>query len=68
MNAVDLRDQVGSYRVIVSYETELLEAFSLCILQQHNCFNCDAKIIADPVADPDSLAIKEQAVGRLGEL
>ena len=46
---MDLRDQVGSYRVIVSYETELLEAFSLCILQQHNCFNCDAKIIADPV-------------------
>ena len=29
LNAVDLRDQVGSYRVIVSYETELLEAFAL---------------------------------------
>ena len=48
LNAVDLRDQVGSYRVIVSYETELLEAFSLCILQQHNCFNCDAKILTRP--------------------
>ena len=39
---------MGSYRVIVSYETELLEAFSLCILQQHNCFNCDAKILTRP--------------------
>ena len=29
-----MRDQVGSYRVIVSYETPELEAFSLCILQQ----------------------------------
>ena len=43
-----LHHQVGSYRVIVSFETPLLEAFSLCILQQHNCFNCDAKIIDKP--------------------
>ena len=52
LNDVDLRDQVGSYRVIVSYETELLEAFSLCILQQHNCFNCDAKILDKPGGFP----------------
>ena len=37
--------QVGSYRIIVSYETPQLEAFSLCILQRHNCFNCDAKVL-----------------------
>ena len=38
LNACDMRDQVGSYRVIVSYETPQLEDFSLCILQQNNCF------------------------------
>mmetsp|Transcript_2200 Transcript_2200/g.7860 ORF Transcript_2200/g.7860 Transcript_2200/m.7860 type:complete len:544 (+) Transcript_2200:76-1707(+) len=48
LNAVDLRDQVGSYRVIVSNETPQLEDFSLCILQQNNCFNADAKILEQP--------------------
>ena len=48
LNAVDLRDQVGSYRVIVSNETPQLEEFTLCILQQNNCFNCDAPILARP--------------------
>ena len=48
LNACDMCDQVGSYRVIVSYETPQLEAFSLCILQQNNCFNCDAEIISTP--------------------
>ena len=33
LNEVDLRDQVGSYRVIVSNETPELEEFTLCILQ-----------------------------------
>jgi hypothetical protein len=46
------RSQVGSYRVIVSFETPLLEDFSLCILQQNNCFNCDAKIIELPKVRP----------------
>ena len=45
LNAVDLRDQVGSYRVIVSNETPQLEEFSLCILQQNNCFQSDAPIL-----------------------
>ena len=49
LNAVDLRDQVGSYRVIVSNETPELEDFSLCILQQNNCFGCDAPILETPV-------------------
>jgi len=48
LNAVDLRDQVGSYRVIVSNETPQLEEFTLCILQQNNCFNCDAPILDRP--------------------
>ena len=49
LNAVDLRDQVGSYRVIVSNETPELEEFTLCILQQNDCFNCDAPILQRPV-------------------
>jgi hypothetical protein len=48
LNAVDLRDQVGSYRVIVSNETPQLEDFTLCILQQNNCFNSDAPILDRP--------------------
>lgn len=48
LNACDMRDQVGSYRVIVSYETPQLEDFSLCILQQNNCFGCQAEIIEEP--------------------
>ena len=48
LNAVDLRDQVGSYRVIVSNETPQLEEFTLCILQQNNCFNCNSPILEKP--------------------
>ena len=40
--------QVGSYRVIVSNETPQLEEFSLCILQQNNCFQSDAPILSEP--------------------
>mmetsp|Transcript_2187 Transcript_2187/g.2875 ORF Transcript_2187/g.2875 Transcript_2187/m.2875 type:complete len:388 (+) Transcript_2187:374-1537(+) len=52
LTSVDLRDQVGSYRVIVSNETPQLEAFSLCILQQNNCFDCDAPILDRPIVEP----------------
>jgi len=48
LNSGDLRDQVGSYRVVVSYETPQLEDFTLCILQQNNCFNCSAPILTEP--------------------
>ena len=34
--------------MIVSYETPELEAFSLCLLQQKNCFGCDAAILENP--------------------
>eukprot|EP00850_Spirogloea_muscicola_P018166 SM000163S02334 [mRNA] locus=s163:300101:303983:- [translate_table: standard] len=41
-------DQVCSYRCIVSYESPLLEAFSLCILQKHNCLGLNAEIRMRP--------------------
>mmetsp|Transcript_19717 Transcript_19717/g.49603 ORF Transcript_19717/g.49603 Transcript_19717/m.49603 type:complete len:548 (-) Transcript_19717:212-1855(-) len=41
-------DQVCSYRCIVSYESPLLEAFSLCILQKHNCLGNSAPIPMRP--------------------
>lgn len=42
--------QVCSYRVIASYESPLLEAFSKCILQRHNCLGNSAEIpmVPDP--------------------
>merc|ERR1719486_971571 len=50
LNAVDMRDQVGSCRVVTSFETEELEAFSQCILQRNNCFGCAAEILPSPCA------------------
>ena len=41
-----------SYRCIVSYESPLLEAFSLCILQKHNCLRLDAEVRNRPVVQP----------------
>lgn len=38
MHGADVLD-----RCIVTYETEQFSAFSLCILQKHNCRNLDAK-------------------------
>jgi hypothetical protein len=54
LNAVDTRDQVLSYQTIVSYESELLRDFSLCILQQNNIFGCDATIPTIPKVTPIS--------------
>ena len=59
LNACDMRDQVGSYRVIVSYETPKLEDFSLCILQKNNCFGTtrptlDCVSAAQPVRPPSN--------------
>ena len=48
----DPRDQVASYRTIVSYESKLLEEFSLCIMTKHNIFQCDASIPQLPVVHP----------------
>ncbi|KAL0535870.1 hypothetical protein IC582_024797 [Cucumis melo] len=41
-------DQVCNYRCIASYESPNLEAFSLCVLQKHNCLDLDAKIPEKP--------------------
>uniref|UniRef100_A0A061SC93 Violaxanthin de-chloroplastic n=1 Tax=Tetraselmis sp. GSL018 TaxID=582737 RepID=A0A061SC93_9CHLO len=46
-----LNDQVCSYRCIVSHESPLLEAFSLCILQKHNCLGNSAEIPMRPKVD-----------------
>eukprot|EP00978_Attheya_sp_CCMP212_P006776 scaffold15757_cov54-Attheya_sp.AAC.3 len=52
LTKVDTRDQVLSYRTIVSYESDLLREFSFCILQKHNIFGCNAEIPALPVVQP----------------
>ncbi len=44
--------QVCSYRCIVSHESQLLEDFSLCILQRHNCLGKSAEIPALPDPPP----------------
>jgi len=54
LTEVDSRDQVMSYRTIVSYESELLQDFSFCILQKNNVFGCDAEIPALPRVTPMS--------------
>ena len=46
--------QVCSYRCIVSHESQLLEDFSLCVLQKHNCLGKSAEIPALP--DPPPMA------------
>lgn len=45
-------DQVCNYRCIASYESPYLEAFSLCVLQKHNCLQLDAKIPEKPYVAP----------------
>lgn len=52
LNEVDTRDQVASYRTIVSYESELLREFSFCILQKNNIFGCNAAIPTIPKVEP----------------
>ncbi|KAL7578721.1 hypothetical protein ACA910_015958 [Epithemia clementina (nom. ined.)] len=52
LTAVDTRDQVASYRTIVSYESDLLRDFSFCILQKNNIFECSASIPKLPEVTP----------------
>ena len=54
LDKIDTRDQVASYRTVVSYESELLRDFSLCILQKNNIFECSADIPKLPVVQPMS--------------
>ena len=44
--------QVCSYRVLASYESPLLENFSRCILQKHNCLRNAAEIPMTPAPEP----------------
>lgn len=52
LTAIDTRDQVASYRTIVSYESELLKDFTLCILQKNNIFGCSSTIPELPKVAP----------------
>lgn len=52
LTAIDTRDQVASYRTIVSYESELLKDFTLCILQKNNIFGCSSTIPELPKVKP----------------
>jgi hypothetical protein len=52
LTALDTRDQVASYRTIVSYESDILRDFSFCILEKNNIFNCDATIPSLPQVSP----------------
>nr|XP_043630755.1 violaxanthin de-epoxidase, chloroplastic [Erigeron canadensis] len=45
-------DQVCNYQCIASYESPVLEEFSLCVLQKHNCLDLDAKIPEKPFVLP----------------
>ncbi|KAL4427643.1 hypothetical protein ABPG75_001732 [Micractinium tetrahymenae] len=50
LQTCEFNDQVCSYRCITSYESQLLEDFSLCIIQKHNCFGLttDIPMVPDP--------------------
>ncbi len=54
--------QVCQYRCIVSHESPLLEAFSLCILQLHNCRGLNAQPPAMPGELPPAVAAARCAV------
>ena len=45
LTEIDTRDQVASYRTIVSYESDLLRDFSFCILQKVSCTVCEERTI-----------------------
>lgn len=55
LTEIDTRDQVASYRTIVSYESDLLRDFSFCILQKNNIFGCDATIPELPKVPPKAV-------------
>ena len=65
LTKIDSRDQVTSYRTIVSYESDLLRDFTLCIMTKNNIFNCEATIPMLPKVQPisswRSTALTEEA-------
>ncbi|KAJ0985570.1 hypothetical protein J5N97_003926 [Dioscorea zingiberensis] len=77
LNTCSPTDQVCNYRCIASYESEYLEAFSLCVLEKNNCLELDAEIPIKPFVAPlsafrgESLShevAEDLFVGWLGEL
>ncbi len=56
-----------SYRCIVSHESQLLEDFSLCILQKHNCLGKNAEIPALPDPPPMTAFRGEDLTHELAE-
>jgi len=52
LEACSLNDQVCSYRCIVSYESPKFEAFTLCVLQKHNCLGNSAERPLLPAINP----------------
>ena len=52
MSQLDPRDQVTSYRTLVSYESELLTNISRCIFTKKNIFQCNAQIPTYPIVHP----------------
>lgn len=52
LDKIDTRDQVSSYRTIVSYESKLLQDFTLCILTKNDVFGCRAVIPTLPEVTP----------------
>ncbi|CAA6666241.1 unnamed protein product [Spirodela intermedia] len=52
LNGCSPTDQVCNYRCIASYESPNLEAFSLCVLQKHNCLGLDSDIPERPFVPP----------------
>ena len=55
LNSCAPTDQVCSYQCIVSYESPELEAFSLCVLQKHNCLGLNSSIPMQPHVEPMKL-------------
>lgn len=54
LNGCSFNDQVCSYRCIVSYESPQFQAFSLCILQKHNCLGL-TKTEIPALPDPEPM-------------
>lgn len=52
LSGCGIRDQVKSYQIIASYESEIFANFSLCVLQKHNCMGNTAVMPQSPNVQP----------------
>jgi hypothetical protein len=67
LNSCSPTDQVCNYRCIASYESPQLEAFSLCVLQKHNCLELNAAIPSKPSVAPLSMFREQQLSHEVAE-